>query len=74
MNLEENQTMEDLLKQTLMLAAESSANLLEMLERIVDSAEYDEDTVTLDPEIMDEARNFLHQFKPSTESTNTYLH
>ena len=66
--------MEDLLRQTLMLAAESSASLLEMLERIVDSAEYDEDTITLDPEVMDEARNFLHQFKPPTESTKTYLH
>ena len=67
--------MEDLLRQTLMLAAESSADLLEMLEKIVDSAEYDEDTVTLDPEIMDEVRNFLHQFKPAlAESTNTYLH
>ena len=66
--------MEDLLRQTLMLAAESSASLLEMLEKIVDSAEYDEDTITLDPEVMDEARNFLHQFKPPTESTKTYLH
>ena len=73
MNLEEN-SMEDLLRQTLMLAAESSASLLEMLEKIVDSAEYDEDTITLDPEVMDEARNFLHQFKPPTESTKTYLH
>ncbi len=66
--------MEDLLRQTLMLAAESSASLLEMLEKIVDSAEYDEDTITLDPEVMDEARNFLHQFKPPTESKTTYLH
>ena len=58
-----------------MLAAESSADLLEMLEKIVDSAEYDEDTVTLDPEIMDEVRNFLHNFKPElSESTSTYLH
>ena len=66
--------MEDLLRKTLMLAAESSADLLEMLERIVDSAEYDEDTVTLDPEVMDEVRNFLHNFKPPTESTSSYLH
>ncbi len=66
--------MEDLLRKTLMLAAESSAGLLEMLERIVDSAEYDEDTVTLDPEVMDEVRNFLHNFKPPTESTSSYLH
>ena len=67
--------MEDLLKQTLMLAAESSADLLEMLEKIVDGAEYDEDTVTPDPEIMDEVRNFLHNYKPElAESTSTYLH
>ena len=66
--------MEDLLRKTLMLAAESSADLLEMLERIVDSAEFDEGTVTLDPEVMDEVRNLLHQFKPPSGSASTYLH
>ena len=55
--------MEDLLKRTLMLAAESSAEILDMLSRIVDNAEYEDDIVKLDPELMDEVRNFLHEFK-----------
>jgi hypothetical protein len=63
MNLEENQTMEDLMRRTLLLAAESSAEILDMLSRIVDNAEYEDDVVKLDPKLMDEARNFLHEFK-----------
>tara|TARA_Y100000034_G_scaffold124946_1_gene173811 strand:+ start:135 stop:356 length:222 start_codon:yes stop_codon:yes gene_type:complete len=73
MNFKED-TMDDLLKEALILATESGANAVLMLERIVDSAEFDEDTVTLDPEVMDEVRNFLHQFKPLIEPTSNYLH
>ena len=68
--------MEKLLKKALSLAAESGADLLEMLERIVENAEYSEDYVTLDPEIMDEARNFLYDFKygPLAPDESNTLH
>ena len=63
--------MEDLLKRTLVLAAESSAEILDMLSRIVDNAEYEDDVVKLDPELMDEARNFLHEFKFGPAESDT---
>ena len=63
--------MEDLLKRTLLLAAESSAEILDMLSRIVDNAEYEDDVVKLDPELMDEARNFLHEFKFGPAESDT---
>lgn len=68
--------MEELLKKALSLAAESGADMLEMLERIVENAEYSEDYVTLDPEIMDEARNFLYDFKygPLAPDESNTLH
>ena len=68
--------MEQLLKKALSLAAQSGADILEILERIVESAEYQEDSVTLDPEIMDEARNFLYEFKygPLAQDENDTLH
>ena len=63
--------MEDLLRRTLLLAAESSAEILDMLTRIVDNAEYEDDVVKLDPELMDEARNFLHEYKFGPAESDT---
>ena len=55
--------MEKLLQNSLMAAAQTGADLLEILQAIIDGAEYEDDYVKLDPELMDEARNFLHEFK-----------
>jgi len=73
MNLKET-PLDDLLKQALVLAAEHSAELVDLLERIVDSAEFGEEIITLDLEVMDEVRNFLYGFKSLQSETSNYLH
>ena len=59
----EDQSMEDLLRNSLMAAAQTGADLLEILQAIIDGAEYEDDYVKLDTETIDMARNFLHDFK-----------
>jgi len=71
----EDQNMEDLLRSSLMAAAQTGADLLDILQAIIDGAEYEDDYVKLDPEIMDAARNFLHDFKsPLMGGDNETLH
>jgi hypothetical protein len=59
----EDQSMEKLLQNSLMAAAQTGADLLEILQAIIDGAEYEDDYVKLDTETIDMARNFLHDFK-----------
>ena len=55
--------MEKLLQSSLMAAAQTGADLIEILQAIIDAAEYEEDYVKLDPETIDMARNYLHEFR-----------
>ena len=66
--------MEDLLRNSLMAAAQTGADLLEILQAIIDGAEYEEDYVKLDAETIDAARNFLHDFKSPMMNDNETLH
>ena len=71
----EDQNMEDLLRNSLMAAAQTGADLLEILQAIIDGAEYEDDYVKLDPETIDAARNFLQDFKtPRMGGDNETLH
>ena len=55
--------MDKLLQSSLMAAAQTGADLIEILQAIIDAAEYEEDYVKLDPETIDMARNYLHEFR-----------
>tara|TARA_R110000824_G_scaffold8663_1_gene39057 strand:- start:184 stop:402 length:219 start_codon:yes stop_codon:yes gene_type:complete len=71
----EDQSMEKLLQNSLMAAAQTGADLLEILQAIIDGAEYEDDYVKLDTETIDMARNFLHDFKsPLMGGDNETLH
>ena len=59
----EDSSMEKLLQSSLMAAAQTGADLLEILQAIIDGAEYEDEYVKLDPETIDAARNFLHEFQ-----------
>ena len=59
----EDLNMEKLLQSSLMAAAQTGADLIEILQAIIDAAEYEEDYVKLDPETIDMARNYLHEFR-----------
>ena len=59
----EDLSMEKLLQSSLMAAAQTGADLIEILQAIIDAAEYEEDYVKLDPETIDMARNYLHEFR-----------
>ena len=68
--------MEKLLKQSLMAAAETGADLLEILQAIIDQGEYDEEDncVKLDPETFYAARNYLSDFRAPMMTDNDTLH
>lgn len=72
----EDQKMEKLLKQSLMAAAETGADLLDILQTIVDRGEYDEenDFVKLDPETFYAARSYLFDFRAPMMTDNDTLH
>ena len=59
----EDSSMEKLLQSSLMAAAQTGADLIEILQAIIDAAEYEEDYVKLDPETINMARNYLHEFQ-----------
>ena len=58
----EDSSMEKLLQSSLMAAAQTGADLLEILQTIIDASEYEDDYVKVDPEAIDIARNYLHEF------------
>ena len=67
--------MEDLLRSSLVAAAQTGADLLEILQAIIDGAEYEDDYVKLDTKTIDMARNFLHDFRsPLSGGDNETLH
>ena len=59
----EDLNMDKLLQSSLMAAAQTGADLLEILQAIIDAAEYEDDYVKLDTETIDIARNYLHDFR-----------
>ena len=60
----EKKPVEDLLMQALKLAADGGAEILDLLDRLIESTEEHEDnSMTIDREIVYEARNFLAEFK-----------
>lgn len=64
--------LENLLTETLRLAAACGADMLDLLYKMVESAEEHEDqSMTIDPEVVYEARNFLANFR--REPTNKWM-
>ena len=59
----EDLNMEKLLQSSLMAAAQTGADLIEILQAIIDAAEYEDDYVKVDPEAINIARNYLHEFR-----------
>ena len=59
----EDLNMEKLLQSSLMAAAQTGADLIEILQAIIDASEYEEDYVKVDPEAINIARNYLHEFR-----------
>ena len=59
----EDLNMDKLLQSSLMAAAQTGADLIEILQAIIDAAEYEDDYVKVDPEAINIARNYLHEFK-----------
>ena len=55
--------MEKLLQNSLMAAAQTGADLIEILQAIIYAAEYEDDYVKVDPETINMARNYLHEFQ-----------
>ena len=41
----------------------TGADLIEILQAIIDAAEYEDDYVKVDPEAINIARNYLHEFR-----------
>ncbi len=66
--------MDELLKKSLAVTLETSADLLEVLQTIVENAEYKEDYVELDLDIMNEARIFLAELVAPMMADSTTLH
>ena len=65
----EKKPMEDLLIQALKLASEGGAEILDLLDRLIESTEeHDDESMTIDPEIVYEARNFLAEFRDEERS------
>jgi len=65
--------MENLLKKSLVQALETGADLLNILHMIMDSAEYEDDHARIDIEVMDVAKEMLHDLSPEPQG-NTTLH
>ena len=59
----EDSNMEKLLQSSLMAAAQTGADLIEILQAIIDASEYEDDYVKVDPEAINIARNYLHEFQ-----------
>ena len=59
----EDLNMDKLLQSSLMAAAQTGADLIEILQAIIDAAEYEYDYVKVDPEAINIARNYLHEFR-----------
>ena len=59
----EDLSMDKLLQSSLMAAAQTGADLIEILQAIIDAAEYEDDYVKVDPEAINIARNYLHEFR-----------
>ena len=66
--------MDELLKKSLAVTLETSADLLEVLQTIIENAEYKEDCVELDLDIMNEARIFLADLVAPMMADSTTLH
>tara|TARA_R100000008_G_scaffold61895_1_gene39170 strand:- start:499 stop:699 length:201 start_codon:yes stop_codon:yes gene_type:complete len=66
--------MDELLKKSLAMTLETSADLLEVLQTIIENAEYKEDCVELDLDIMNDARLFLADLVAPLMVDNTTLH
>ena len=63
--------MDKLLRQSLSHALETGADLLNILTLIMDNAEYEDDRVVLDTEIMDEAKQMLCDMTPEPAASTT---
>ena len=59
----EDLSMDKLLQSSLMAAAQTGADLIEILQAIIDASEYEDDYVKVDPEAINIARNYLHEFR-----------
>ena len=66
--------MEDLLKKSLALTLETSADLLEVLQTIIENAEYKDDCVEIDLDVMEKARIYLADLVAPMIIDNTTLH
>ena len=55
--------MDKLLQSSLMAAAQTGADLIEILQAIIDASEYEDDYVKVDPEAINIARNYHHEFR-----------
>ena len=61
--MEDSNMQDKLLHNSLMAAAQTGADLLEILQAIIDASEYEDDYVKVDPEAINIARNYLHEFQ-----------
>ena len=55
--------MDKLLQSSLMAAAQTGADLIEILQAIIDASEYEDDYEKVDTEAINIARNYLHEFR-----------